>query len=77
MRREIDTSRATCDTCGRPYQEGDAVYSIADRWDESIEDRDVLVSFRHWACHTPAEKAIDNLRGAIKRVEDALRDTRR
>lgn len=56
------------------------MYSVADKYDEDIEDRDVLLSFRHWACHTPTDVAIKNLRREIDKAEqkfhsalDALR----
>lgn len=81
MARELDTSRARCDVCGKLYQPGDGVYSLADKFDEDIEDRDVLVSFRHWDCHTPVDQQIKNIKrdvdAAGKRVLDALDKLRR
>jgi hypothetical protein len=79
-RRELDTSRARCDVCGKPYQlEGvmpPACYALADRFDEDIEDHDVLVSFRHWKCHTPTDVALKNIRKEVdeasKRMQGAL-----
>jgi hypothetical protein len=76
MKFELDTSRAICDTCGKPYQAGDATYVIADKYDESIQDRDVLVSFRHWDCHKPLDQVFDELRAKVSEVEDLLRKMR-
>ncbi len=80
-RRELDTSKAKCDKCGKPYQDGDAVYSIADKFDEDIEDRDVLLFFRHWDCHTPPKEALKealhNFDKTMARVDDALDRLRR
>lgn len=73
-RRQIDTSRAVCDTCGKLYQQGDAVYSIADRWDEDNDD--VLVSFRHWDCHVPFEETMRNLKDKIGEAQEVLRKIR-
>ena len=72
MKRPVDFSQAKCDTCGKPYAEGDAIYSIADKWDEDNTEVDVLVSFRHWECHTPVDKALDDLKSAVKKAEDIL-----
>lgn len=72
MRREFDTSAAKCDTCGKLYQAGDAVYSVADKFDESVSDRDVLISFRHWNCHTPIEKSVDVLRAKLDDAQAML-----
>jgi hypothetical protein len=75
-RRVVDSSRARCDVCGALYQPGDAVYAIADKYDESVQDRDVLVSFRHWACHTPVEELLADIKIGVdvasKRAQEAL-----
>ena len=68
--RPFDASRARCDVCGRAYQDGDAVYALADKFDESVEDRDVLVAFRHWNCHTPVSVQLEKMR---RSVDDASR----
>jgi len=76
-RRPYDTSRAKCDTCGKLYKDGDAVYSVADRYDEDIEDRDVLVSFRHYSCHVPVSVALDDLTKKLKDAEKILDQLRK
>lgn len=62
MARPLDTSGARCDTCGKPYKPGDALYSIASRFNE---DRTVLLGFRHAGCDTPIEKLFDEIRGTL------------
>lgn len=85
-RRPYDTSRARCDVCGKPYELDErgmppAVYTLADKYDEAVEDRDVLVSFRHWACHTPLDVQLANVKKAVddasKKALDALDRLRR
>lgn len=80
MRRPLDTSQAKCDTCGKPYVSGDAVYTVADKFDQDIEDRDVLIWFRHWDCHTPIEDRISTLKkevdDACKRFDAAMQELR-
>ena len=71
-RKELDTSHAKCRVCGKLYQNGDTVYSIANRFDENIEDRDVLIEFCHWECHTPIEKVFDNLRASADKLQEQL-----
>lgn len=73
----LDTSRARCDTCGKPYEPGVAVYTLADKYDEEIEDRDVLISFRHWDCHTPLDVALRNLSDKAREIEVQLEALRR
>lgn len=75
-KREYDTSRAKCDTCGKPYQEGDAVYGLADKYDPDIEDRDVLISFRHWDCHRPVGEVLADLRDKLRKAEGILSQLR-
>lgn len=71
-RREVDTNRAVCDTCGKLYQKGDAVYTVADKYEEGPEGQDILVSFRHWDCHTPIDVALKNVKTKIKDAEALL-----
>ena len=71
-RRPLDTSRAVCDTCGKPYEPNCAVYSIADRYDETNEEVDVLLTFRHWECHVPVDKALAQLREKVADAQGAL-----
>lgn len=67
----IDTSTAKCDTCGKPYVPGDAVYSIADQF-----NGDVLTSFRHWDCHVPINVAFDQLREKLAEAKNTLNKLR-
>ena len=80
-RREVDTSRAKCDRCGKPYQPGDAFYTPGDRWEEGDDGEDVLVSFRHWECHKSIEESFAELRKGIddasKKLHGALDAIRR
>lgn len=86
-RREVDMSKAVCDKCGELYKDGDGMYSLATKWDEDIEDRDVAISFRHSRCHIPLDKALASLRekaaeldktfGQVSRDLSSLRNKRR
>lgn len=76
-KRPYDASQARCDTCGKPYVEGEGLYAIANKFDESIEDRDVLISFRHWKCHKSPAELLDELRGKIKEAEGIVRRLKR
>lgn len=58
-----------CDVCGKPWLFGQALYSIA-----TNEEKRTM---RHWECHTPLDKALDNLRQSIKSAERKLADVRR
>jgi hypothetical protein len=71
-RREVDTSKAKCRVCGGPYEDHEPTYSIANVWDETIDDKDVLLEFEHWKCHTPIEKLFDDARDLLKRAEGSL-----
>ena len=53
-----------CDTCGKPYVEGQALYSIA-----TSEERKTV---RHWDCHVPFEDQMKSLRDDLNRVRRKL-----
>jgi len=63
-----------CDTCGKPYVPGDAIYSIADRWDDDGR----LSSFRHWECNetngplVKLRESLSRLDSLSDQVKDAL-----
>lgn len=61
-----------CDTCGKPYVEGDAMYTIANKFD----DGDNWISFRHWKCNeedgpfAQLKKSVDRLRAAANKLRE-------
>lgn len=61
---------AKCDECGKPYVNGDMLYSVASKFDDDGN----LTSFRHWQCHTPLDVALNNLRSKLDNAQRALGD---
>lgn len=76
-RREVDTSKAKCRVCGGPYDQNEATYSIANKWDDDVEDKDVLLEFEHWKCHVPIEKLLDDMKDRIDRAQDLASQLRK
>ena len=72
-RREFDASRAVCDVCGKVYQPGDDMYTVHSVYDETVRDRDVLVEFRHYSCHTRKRKELE---ASLDRFADVSKDAR-
>lgn len=68
----LDTSRAKCRECGKPYQPGDALYSTATKIDSDVEPR-VMLEFCHAECHVPIERVFGKLRDGIRDIERKLR----
>lgn len=68
-KRPLDTSKAKCRTCGGPYDQNEATYSIANKWDDTNDEVDVLLEFEHWKCHTPIEKLLGDMKGKIEEAQ--------
>lgn len=80
-RRPFDASRAVCDVCGQLYKPGDDMYTVMSKYDPDVEDRDVLLKFRHYTCQQRRQvehkTALDKLGDASKAARDALEKLRR
>lgn len=57
-----------CDTCGKLYKSGDALYALADNEEKK--------TFRHWDCHKPIEQVFDEMRQSLHKVEKSLNAVR-
>jgi hypothetical protein len=77
MARVVDTSKAKCRVCGGPYEDNEPTYSIANKWDDDVEDVDVLLEFEHWRCHVPIEKVFDDMRDTMKRAQGLVDELRK
>lgn len=64
MMSKADFDGWHCDTCGKLYVNGDALYAIA--------DNEEAKTFRHWDCHTPLEKVFEDMRASLRKVEKTL-----
>jgi hypothetical protein len=64
MARIVDTSRARCRTCGKPYKVGEALYSLASRIVDEGDQR-FLEEFEHANCHVPIEEVLADLKGQL------------
>lgn len=58
--------QAKCDECGKLYENGDALYTIASKFDDDGN----LISFRHWDCHVPIEMRLKQLKDVLSKGED-------
>lgn len=63
-------SSALCDTCGKPYVEGDMVYTIACEYDDDGK----MIKFRHALCHKE-HHSVEAMRKKVDRALDNVTKT--